>query len=59
MAMRDGHNPDQRTTNYIRNVVREYFQVDPLITAKSDAGHAVISRDPGNVLVNFIPKSLT
>lgn len=48
---------DSRTI--LRDVVREYLQVHSAITAGSKAWHFMVPLDPGDMPINFFPKSQT
>jgi hypothetical protein len=57
VAMSNGENPDHLVPNNVGNVVREYLEINPPISAGSQAWHFDILRNPGDVLIHLLPES--
>lgn len=57
MTVRDGENPDVWITDNIRNVVREYLQIDSAITSRALTWQFVVPLNPYDVTIDFFPES--
>ena len=59
MGVCDSQYPDHLLANDVGNVVRKYLQVYSPIATRTQTRHFMVSFNPSDVLVKFVPKSMT